>query len=282
MHLWPYSVRQPFLGLAPHAAVAGPLCRAAATGAFSSVTRLRDICASAGIAEARSSAIETALSVGAAHGLFTRCSPTDWRSEAGPFAELAMALEAVSLYRDHVHVDIDIVQVVLTPPGKPSQLGDSLRAFGWAEAELEHTESILRHLAMRADERFVVLSPFLDTVGTEHLIALFKVTQPHVKRVLVTRCQGGNLSPALQVGMPAMLEMGVVIHNYWLPRAWGYETFHAKVLLADAKMAYLGSANMTQASLSLSMELGTLLTGRSVKSLVTVVDSILAIAPRLS
>jgi phosphatidylserine/phosphatidylglycerophosphate/cardiolipin synthase-like enzyme len=235
----------------------------------------------AGIAEARSTAVEMALAVGANHGLFTRCGVTNWRSETGPFVELATALEAVSLYREGVHVDTDNVEVVLTPPGKPSQLGDALRARGWAEADLEHTESILRHLAMQADDRFVVLSPFLDTVGTQRLIALFKATQPHVKRVLVTRCQGGTLSSALQVGMPAMMQMGVTVHNYWLPRASGYETFHAKVFLADAKMAYLGSANMTQASLSLSMELGTLLTGRSVKTLLTVVDAILAVAPRL-
>src|SRR5258708_7589229 len=180
MHPWPLSIRQPFIGLAPHAAVAGPLCRAAATGTFSGATRLRDICATAGIAEARSTAVEMALSVGADHGVFTRCGAKNWRSEAGPFAELATALEAVSLYRELVHVDLDSVEVVLTPPGKPSQLGDALRACGWAGADLEHTESILRHLAMQADDRFVVLSPFLDTVGTERLIALFNATHPHL------------------------------------------------------------------------------------------------------
>ena len=201
---------------------------------------------------------------------------------AGQFADLATALEAVNLYRKHVHVDIDIVEVVLTPPGKPSQLASALRAHGWVEADLQHTESILRHLATQATERFAVLSPFLDTGGTEHLLGLFNATLPNVNRVLVTRSQGGSLPSALQAVMPALTELGVAVHDYWLPRGWGYETFHAKVLLADAKMAYLGSANMTQASLSLSMELGTLLKGRSVNTLVSVVDAILAIAPRVN
>ena len=45
-------------------------------------------------------------------------------------------------------------------------------------------------------------------------------------------------------------------------------------------MAYIGSANMTQASLSLSMELGTFLQGDSVKTLANVVDAILDIAEK--
>ena len=47
-------------------------------------------------------------------------------------------------------------------------------------------------------------------------------------------------------------------------------------------MAYIGSANMTHASLMLSMELGTFLRGNSVKTLVSILDAILAIAPKLT
>ena len=67
-----------------------------------------------------------------------------------------------------------------------------------------------------------------------------------------------------------------------MSRQGGYETFHAKVILADDRMAYIGSANMTQASLSVSMELGALLKGNSVKTLGSVVDAILSIAPSLN
>lgn len=282
MPLWPLNVRQAFLSLAPCASVAGPLCRAVADGTFSGVTKLRDICAAAGIAEARSSAVEAALAAGSSRGLFVRYGATDWEPSKGPFTELATALEGVALYRAEVHADTDVVGVVLTPPGKVSRLGDTLRARGWIEAELEHTEAILRHLATQATERFVVLSPFLDTGGMESLVAMFSATRPEVKRVLVTRCTDGIKAPVLQVGLPSLTALGVAVHNYWLPRAYGYETFHAKVLLADAAMAYLGSANMTQASLSVSMELGTLLKGQSVKTLVSVVDAILAIAPKLN
>ena len=278
---WPRDFRQAFLALAPHATVAGPLCRAAADGAISGVTRLRDICAAAGLAESRSSAVETALTVATSYGLFARYGELEWRPEAMPFAELAMALEAVALYRERVHVDADLVEVVLTPPGKPSKLGEALRMRGWVEAELEHTESIFHHLATQAAIRFAVLSPFIDSGGVDSLIALFKSTKDDLQRVLITRCQDGVMPPPLQAAYPTLNAIGVTIHNYWLPRHGGYETFHAKVILADASMAYIGSANMTQASLSRSMELGTFLEGNSVKTLASVVDAILSVAPRL-
>jgi phosphatidylserine/phosphatidylglycerophosphate/cardiolipin synthase-like enzyme len=79
--------------------------------------------------------------------------------------------------------------------------------------------------------------------------------------------------------MPRLIALGVSVHNYWLPRPSGYGTFHAKAVLADTRMAYVGSANMTHASLTLSMELGTLLEGESTRTLSSVVDAILSIAP---
>lgn len=104
---------------------------------------------------------------------------------------------------------------------------------------------------------------------------------PGVKRVLVTRCPYSEPVPALLAALPALAVLGVAVYNYWLPRAGGYETFHAKVVLSDEHAAYIGSANMTQASLSLSMELGTFLKGSSVKTLASVLNAILDIAPKL-
>ena len=241
-----------------------------------------DICIAAGLAEARSSAVEAALAVGASCGLFARCGVLEWRPHEMPFIELATSLEAVALYRDSVHIDADQVEVVLTPPGKPSELGEALRMRGRIEADLEHTEAILRHLAARTTTRFAVLSPFIDSGGMDNLIAMFKQTRSEARRVLVTRCQDGVMPPPLQAAFSTLKALGVAVHNYWVPRQSGYETFHAKVFLSDDRMAYIGSANMTQASLSVSMELGVLLKGDSVKTLVSVVDAILSIAPSLN
>ena len=128
--------------------------------------------------------------------MFARCGGQEWRPETIPFAELATALEAVALYREHVHVDTDLVEVVLTRPGKPSQLGEALRTRGWVGADLEHTEAILRHLATQATTRFAVLSPFIDAGGMDNVVSLFKVTNEHVRRLLITRCRRGDAAPA--------------------------------------------------------------------------------------
>ena len=223
------------------------------------------------------------MHIGTEFGLFVRCGGLEWCPKPIGFGELATSLEAVALYRGQVHADLDVVEVVLTPPGKPSQLGDALRMRGRVEADLEHTEAIMRHLAAQAVTRFVVLSPFIDAGGMNNLVGLFTATRSNVQRVLVTRFPNGEMPPSLHSAYPTLVALGVNVHNYWLQRAGGgYETFHAKLLLADASMAYLGSANMTQASLSLSMELGTFLQGNSVATLGRIVDTILSIAPRLS
>jgi hypothetical protein len=276
----PSEWRQTFLTLAPHAEVAGPLCRAVEEGRFVGVMRLADICTASGIAQSRSNAVVEALLAGRAIGAFRRHGVMEWSPEAAPFRDLATALAAVSLYRKEIHVDADIVEVVLTPPGHASQLGDTLRRRGWIEADLEHTEAILLHLAREARVRLAVLSPFMDAVGATSVVALFKATDKNVRRVLVTRCQDGVLLPALVAVKPELDALGVAVHNYWLPRpGGGYETFHAKTVLADSRMAYLGSANMTYASLSLSMELGTFVQGESARTLASVVDVIISIAP---
>ena len=281
MLAWAPSLREAFLALAPHAAVAGPLCGAVRDGTFAGIARLDDICAAAGIAESRGKAAEAALGSGAPYGLFARCGPSEWCPGTGPFADLATALAAVTLYRDQVYVDVNRVEVVLTLPGNPSQLRDTLRRRGWVEAKLEHTEAILLHLATQAIERFAVLSPFIDAGGMRSLLTLLRATKGSVRRVVVTRCQDGVLPPPLQGARSDLASLGVAVYNYWLPRQGGYETFHAKVLIADAEAAYVGSANLTQASLGLSMELGTFLRGQSVKTLVEIMDAILSIATRV-
>jgi hypothetical protein len=278
----PSDWRQAFLVLAPHADVAGPLCRGVEEGRFFGVMRLPEICAASGIAQARGNAVEDALVAGRSIGAFRRHGVMEWSAEiaAAPFHELATALLAVSLYRKEVHLDADIVEVVLTPPGRPSRLGEALRLRGWVEADLEHTEATLHYLAHETRVRLAVLSPFMDAVGASSVVALFKATDKSVRRVLVTRCQDGVVPQPLVTAMPELLALGVAIHNYWLPRpGGGYETFHAKAVLADSRMAYLGSANMTHASLFVSMELGMLLRGESARTLESVLDAILSVAP---
>lgn len=63
-----------------------------------------------------------------------------------------------------------------------------------------------------------------------------------------------------------------------LPTADGYETFHAKVVLADDRLAYVGSANLL-AQLHHLMELGSVLQGRAARVVASVVRAVEAVSP---
>ena len=67
------------------------------------------------------------------------------------------------------------------------------------------------------------------------------------------------------------------IFNYSIPKleGKGRETFHAKVVLCDHNAAYIGSSNMTVASLEHSMEMGVALYGRAAADVAVVLDAVL-------
>ena len=53
------------------------------------------------------------------------------------------------------------------------------------------------------------------------------------------------------------------------------ETFHAKAILRDSSAAYVGSANLTSTSMSYSLELGSILFGKSARTVATIVDAMI-------
>jgi len=73
---------------------------------------------------------------------------------------------------------------------------------------------------------------------------------------------------------------GVRVFNYSIRaiEGGGRETFHAKVVLCDRSAAYLGSSNVTAASLDHSMEMGVVLQGRAAADVAEVMDAVLASA----
>lgn len=71
------------------------------------------------------------------------------------------------------------------------------------------------------------------------------------------------------------------VFNYSIARVdGGRETFHAKAVLCDRSAAYLGSSNVTAASLENSMEMGVVLEGRSAAGVAEVIDAVLAASTR--
>jgi phosphatidylserine/phosphatidylglycerophosphate/cardiolipin synthase-like enzyme len=149
---------------------------------------------------------------------------------------------------------------------------------------LEETERAFLALVQKAQRRVVVMTPFLDVKGAQWLQELLTSVAPGVERVLVLRMLDDPTRSDYPVGYdhlaPWLKSEGVKVFNYALIKAGGFsrETFHAKVVLCDESSAYIGSSNMTAASLEHSIEMGVVLSGKAALRVGDVVDAVIASA----
>lgn len=200
------------------------------------------------------------------------------------FKRLALALNAVEHYLRFVHQDSTAVQVVLTKPPAPSALERNLSKVGWRTADIEPTEHAFQSMVSAAISRVVVMTPFFDRKGAIWLQELFSASKPGVERVLILRTLESPKREDYPVGYDDIASWlkdgGVRVMNYSLPRSntFGRETFHAKVVLCDRDTAYLGSSNMTSASLEHSMEMGVALKGRAAADVAVVLEAVMKAA----
>jgi hypothetical protein len=167
---------------------------------------------------------------------------------------------------------IDAVALaVVTLPAAPSTIAAALPAQGPIHASLGRTEDVLGGIARAAITSFTVMSPFVNHAGARFAIQLFEQCSAP-RRTLITR-RAGTTKAAIDILMPTLNAMGVRVLNYLLPAGDGYETFHAKVVLADSDQAYVGSANMTKYARH-SMELGVVLRGRQARAVASIVRAV--------
>lgn len=204
-------------------------------------------------------------------------------AHARSFQRIAFALHAVEHYQSFVHRDATVAQVVLTKPPRPSVLEQKLSALGWRTADLEPTEHAFHGLVRAARRRVVVMTPFFDSTGADWLQELLSHVSPGVQRILILRSLENNMRKDYPFGFdaisPWLKGQDVRVFNYSIPRVdGGRETFHAKAVLCDRSAAYLGSSNVTAASLEHSMELGVVLEGRAAAGVAEVIDAVLAAA----
>jgi phosphatidylserine/phosphatidylglycerophosphate/cardiolipin synthase-like enzyme len=199
------------------------------------------------------------------------------------FQRLAFALYAVEHYRSLVHQDATVAQVVLTKPPRPSVLEQKLAALGWRTTDLEPTEHAFHGMVRAAQRRVIVMTPFFDSTGATWLQELLSYASPGVERILILRSLEDRTRKDYPSGFdtisPWLKAQGVRVFNYSISRMeGGRETFHAKALLCDRGAAYLGSSNVTAASLEHSMEMGVVLEGRAAAGVAEVIDAVLAAA----
>lgn len=230
---------------------------------------------------ATQSLLERSASLGLVESTPAGFKPRDGAHER--FQRLAFALHAVEYYRSSVHRDATVAQVVLTKPPRPSVLEQKLSALGWRTTDLESTEHAFHGLVRAAQRRVVVMTPFFDRTGATWLQELLSYASPVVERTLILRSLEDNTRKDYPIGFdtisPWLKAQGIEVFNYAIPRMdGGRETFHAKVVLCDRSAAYLGSSNVTAASLEHSMEMGVVLEGRAAASVAEVIDAVLLAA----
>ena len=179
-------------------------------------------------------------------------------------------------YAQYRHRDINTVEITLSPPAHPSRLMEVLPKQGFSWARLYNTKDSLIELASRARQRFTIVSPFLDEDGIDWIISLFRASGAARERTLIVRGSNEKDLHLLDANRLKFSECGArvvaysISHNQGL-RTPSLETFHAKILLADADQAYVGSANMNRPSRDFSMECGVIVTGPCVRPVATLI-----------
>jgi len=271
--------------LSAHSAAGSLICSAVSDEQLSGTMDVRRICSLSGIAQARTGEALSFLMAAKGLGLVEQISDLNWRvAQAAILAELAPMLQAIHVYRTEIHQDADTVEVVLTKPLSPSQLAKSLEGMLLGTWGLLDTREVLPSIAENASERFVVMTPFLDEVGGEILLALFQHVRPSVRKQLIIRATADGLLPAGYLAITGQLSaLGVEAFNFRLDKedAFGMETFHAKVVLADNAKAYVGSSNMNKWSFQYSLELGLLVSGKAADRIGQVIDAVTSISTKL-
>jgi phosphatidylserine/phosphatidylglycerophosphate/cardiolipin synthase-like enzyme len=169
---------------------------------------------------------------------------------------------------------------VVTLPPEPSQFGRKLQEISGASfTTLTDTKDAFLHLARRAHERLVIMTPYIDPPGANWAADLFEATAARTK-IFVLR--GMEQVPKAGASGDRLVKAASRVYDYTLVGS-GHdgqkftETFHAKVVLADGVAAYVGSANFLYRSREANLECGFLMEGDAVAPVVTVVDALLRV-----
>jgi phosphatidylserine/phosphatidylglycerophosphate/cardiolipin synthase-like enzyme len=205
---------------------------------------------------------------------------TRWASSTDDLKNLAENLLGVASYL-RVHRDRDSVQLVLTEPGQKSALRRAIDDSRALSPVVFQTSDAFFSLARVAKEELTVLSPFLDQQGTEFLVELFALCPEGVRRSLICRpLNEPKCGDAFRRRAADFRRLGVSVYEYALPSLLpsGRETFHAKVVLADASAFYVGSSNFMGSALDRSFECGVVVHGETARQLRYVLSALQSIA----
>ncbi len=183
-----------------------------------------------------------------------------------------------------LRTDFANLELAVTLPMAPSALEAHLPGAPGRPGGYIDTPAAFLRVASAAQERFVVLSPFVNRSGFEWLRSLMSSVNGRVQKVLVLR-DISLYSVDLAVHHRDWLQaLGVSVLDYNLShpakarRALPIETFHAKIVLADDRLAYIGSANFLGSGSGTSLEAGVIVDGRAAAQVARLVDGVVRAA----
>lgn len=166
---------------------------------------------------------------------------------------------------------------IVTMPPSPSAIANALPGTGLAHAALVGTNDAFERVADAARVSLTVMTPFLNDDGLSWALRLFDRTTAPRRRLIVRGDVRARRVLKAQRAAISGTDIEVLSYAVPAPAGDGYETFHAKVLLADSSLAYVGSANLLAYSRH-SMELGILTSGRAAVAVASVVRAVEVVA----
>ena len=173
----------------------------------------------------------------------------------------------------------EVIPIVTLPKSS-----EALRAVvGEDIAASFETRDGFAHVISRATERVVILAPFIDAVGAEAVAGMLAPC-PAKRKVLICRPDAQRRRYHLRF-VERLADAGAEVREYWHPRPEGArptaETFHAKMVMADRDLVYVGSSNLLSASLDGGLECGVLLEGVHARPFRRIVEGVLAVSDPL-
>ena len=232
----------------------------------------------AGIASSENGRLRKALNAFVEHG-WCDSSAERWMGTKRMPIDLASFLDGAAAMRS-VLGPVTHARAVVTMPGLGSRLGAALPAAGMASAALENTREAFLDIAARARSSLCVMTPFLNAAGLAWAEELFAAT-PAPSRQLIVRASP-EVRSLLSRDADRLHNLSIAVLDYRIPLGEAhYETFHAKVVLADDLLAYVGSSNMLEYERR-SMELGVILEGQAVHAVAALVRAVRGISLPLS
>ena len=210
----------------------------------------------------------------------------EWSTELDrtELLRLATLLRGAEQFRRIKHESPQL-EFVVTMPMAPSYLAETLPDSPSRPGGYLPTSAAMLRIAQTSTERIVVMSPFVDNFGFGWLRSVFDASHAH-RKILILR-DADRYAVELSVHHAEWLRaQAIEVWDYHLPHAAGtrplpLETFHAKIVLADNCLGYVGSANFIGSGDGTSLEAGVLVDGTAAVQVAKLIDAVIRVARRI-